>query len=321
MTANNNSHQQSHSVADRLERKLNKILAAEKQNLKNENILRLEKNGDISYETVRSYRVPVGCEASHSPSELEPPADAGVPVNRAAFHSSPAQNPAISNSLPNKLPQTPALQENGNLIGNPAASSAAATALHAESQSPTASELVSNDAPSAAPDQPPPELPISCHEPRNAGNKTGSDEPDPVEDLLRRALTVAKVRRGRPPALDDQAKGQLIALLAVGMSIRQAAAVLGVSHTTVQKALKADPSLDDDINAARFQAQLQPLACVIREARRSWKAATWLLKYLDSKIASHEETPDERRQRQHREAEEFFARSPAPNVKNRKLLG
>jgi hypothetical protein len=98
--------------------------------------------------------------------------------------------------------------------------------------------------------------------------------------------------------------------------MRQAASVLGVSHTTIQKTLKADPSLADEIATSRFQAQLQPLACVIREARRSWKAATWLLKYLDSKIATHEETPDERRARQQRETDEFFARS-TPGVKKR----
>jgi IS30 family transposase len=133
-----------------------------------------------------------------------------------------------------------------------------------------------------------------------------SAEGDPLQQLLARALTAAKVRRGRPPALDDSRKGQLVALLSVGMSVRQAASVLGVSHTTVQNALKADPALAEEITAARFQAQLQPLACVIREARRSWKAATWLLKYLDGKIASHEETPDECRARLARQREEFF---------------
>jgi hypothetical protein len=148
-----------------------------------------------------------------------------------------------------------------------------------------------------------------------------SDDRDPLDDLLRRALSAVKVRRGRPHVLDDQAKGQLIALLSVGMSMRQAAAVLGVSHTTVQNMLKADPALADDITAARFQAQLQPLACVIREARRSWKAATWLLKYLDAKITSHEETPDERRQRQQRESDEFIARATGRGIKTRKVLG
>ena len=104
------------------------------------------------------------------------------------------------------------------------------------------------------------------------------------------------------------------------MSLRQAAAVLGVSHGTIHNTLKADPALAEEVTASRFQAQLQPLACVIREARRSWRAATWLLKYLDSKIASHDETPDERRARQQREADEFLARHAHPGVKQRREL-
>ena len=70
----------------------------------------------------------------------------------------------------------------------------------------------------------------------------------------------------------------------------------------------ADPALADEITAARFSAQVQPLACIVKESRRSWKAATWLLKYLDGKIASHEELPEERRARQKRETDEFFGR-------------
>jgi hypothetical protein len=54
---------------------------------------------------------------------------------------------------------------------------------------------------------------------------------------------------------------------------------------------------------------------------RSWKAATWLLKYLGAKIASHEETPEECRERQEREAYEFFGRAPAPGVRKRRVLG
>src|SRR5439155_24394764 len=166
------------------------------------------------------------------------------------------------------------------------------------------------------PEEPPPDSPISCHDDQNSGNQ---DAADPLEELLARALS--RPRRGRPPAFDDHAKGQLVALLSVGMSMRQAAGVLGVSHTAIQKLLKADPALAEEITAARFQAQLQPLACVIREARRSWKAATWLLKYLDGKIASHEETPDERRQRQQRESDESLARATGRNTKTRHLVG
>jgi lambda repressor-like predicted transcriptional regulator len=139
-----------------------------------------------------------------------------------------------------------------------------------------------------------------------------ADAADPLEELLARALS--RPRRGRPAAFDERNKGQLVALLSLGMSLRQAAGVLGVSHTTIRNTLQADAALAEEITAARFQAQLQPLACVIREARRSWKAATWLLKYLDSKITTHDETPDERRARLDRERDEFFAR-PTPSVK------
>jgi len=235
-----------------------------------------------------------------------------------AAPADPVQNPANPNLLPNKLPQTPDSQEIGNLIANSANGVAVFCNAKHSAQPESPPSLTSNDTITAVGQELSPNAGFSCHEASTSGNQ---NDADPLTELLHRAIAVSKVRRGRPASLDDQAKGQLTALLAVGMSMRQAAAVLGVSHTTVQKTLKADPALAEEITAARFQAQLQPLACVIREARRSWKAATWLLKYLDSKIASHEETPDERRQRQQRETDELFARARGPNVKTRGTLG
>src|SRR5207237_1601013 len=159
---------------------------------------------------------------------------------------------------------------------------------------------------------------LSIHNEQSRGQTSAPEDTesaDPLEDLLARALS--RPRRGRPAAFDEHNKGKLVALLSLGMSLRQAAAVLGVSHGTIRNTLKADPALAEEITASRFQAQLQPLACVIREARRSWKAATWLLKYLDAKIASHEETPEERRARQEREQQEFLARASGRNIKTR----
>jgi hypothetical protein len=236
--------------------------------------------------------------------------------------------------LPDNLPETPAHRQIGNLSGDREQPSSACEAITTEAQGDVSEVVTSTTIEVQVNDGPPADHSISCHEPQNSGNSPRSlrpprsneadqspSESDPLTDLLHRALKATANRPGRPRALDDQAKGQLIALLSVGMSMRQAAAVLGVSHTTIQNMLKADPALGDDINAARFQAQLQPLACVIREARRSWKAATWLLKYLDAKIASHEETPDERRQRQQRETDEFISHATSRHVKQRKTLG
>jgi hypothetical protein len=220
-------------------------------------------------------------------------------------------NPAKLNSLPIKLPQTPVSPEIGNLIAASDQAAARTAELTSAAQTPGSVTLAPSDAIMPAGVQLSPNAALSCHEGSGDGNQI---EGDALTELFHRAVTASKVtatqvRRGRPAALDEQGKGRLIALLSVGMSMRQAAAVLGVSHTTVQKTLKAEPALAEEITAARFQAQLQPLACIIRESRRSWKAATWLLKYLDAKIAGHEETPDERRDRQRRETDEILNRN------------
>ena len=281
----------------KLERKLAKIQAAERKKLINENILRLEKNGDISYETVRTVATP--------PSDsVNPRAHAGFPTGG------------------NSYTETSASPKNGQQLESSQALSPAPLESAPPTQTVTGEGLSNTHVQPRAADQQLAVTGISIHSDSISGQQIATetgDAADPLEDLLARALS--RPCRGRPATFDDHNKGKLVALLSLGMSLRQAAAVLGVSHGTIQNTLKANPALAEEITAARFQAQLQPLACVIREARRSWKAATWLLKYLDAKIATHEETPDERRQRQARESEEFFARASTPDVKTRKVLG
>lgn len=340
---------------DKLERSLARLLAAEKRKFKNEDIVRLEKNGSISYESIRTTVLgendtPV--REGEAPAE-PPPADA-------------YPQPSPPDFLPHLLPEPPVTPEIGNLIDAPEAAAPAIAAPASSSQPKIPLPLTSEETTAASAPPMSPHSSFTCHDTQNPGNQTpptsGETPPgsgvvcgpvsassapdskstpdpltmapdvgppataassthdrDPLEELLHRALAAPHVRLGRPPAFDERTKGQLIALLSVGISMRQAAAVLGVSHTTVQNALKAEPALHDQITAARFQAQLQPLACVIREARRSWKAATWLLKYFDHKLATHEETPDEFRARWQRETEEFHARAH-PSLKRRRKL-
>ena len=139
----------------------------------------------------------------------------------------------------------------------------------------------------------------------NAGEGDAGD--NPLADLIRRAQaqSLAVTRRGRLQSLDERGKGQLLGLLAVGLSLRQAAAILGVSHTTLRRTLAASAELSDEINAARSRAALEPLACVIRESKRSWRAATWLLKYLDGKLKDRDYTPDETDRKLEEEHEAF----------------
>ena len=97
----------------------------------------------------------------------------------------------------------------------------------------------------------------------------------------------------RTRVFNDFARGKLVTLLAIGLSLRQAASALGVSHTAVRGELKRNPELLEQVNAARFQAQIEPLLVIIRESRRSWRAATWLVKYLQARIMLREGTPEE----------------------------
>ena len=114
---------------------------------------------------------------------------------------------------------------------------------------------------------------------------------------------------GRKHVFDAFMQGRLVSLLALGLSIRQAAACLGVSHVAVLKELKRNAELHEQIAAARFQAQVEPLLVILRESRRSWRAATWLVSYLSKQLAQREETLEEAKAR--REAEEQTRRDSA----------
>jgi hypothetical protein len=317
----------------RLSRSIDRHEADLKRKMKNEDVVRLEKNGEISYERIRTVAVPRDDADELRKSDFAAPAKAAG-RSAAADASDVTPEPATaSNSLPNNLPETPVIQDFGTLFGPASAERSTAVDASAAPEMPAANDVASDEHRAGTEPDEAEQARINCHEAGNSCHKQPdaakqpesnssappSDPPeiDPLEELLCRAAAVASVRRGRPPAFDEVLKGQLVALLSVGLSMRQAAGLLGVSHTTVQNTLRSEPQLEDDIKAARFRAQLAPLACVIRESRRSWKAATWLLKYLDTKLATHEETPQEKRDRQARESDEFFARCDAAEAARR----
>jgi hypothetical protein len=86
--------------------------------------------------------------------------------------------------------------------------------------------------------------------------------------------------RGRT-VVDDVRKQAMLTLLGVGFSLRMTAAYVGVSHQTVANVLAGDPALAEDVRQARERAKFFPLNCILRECGRSWKAATWLLDYIE----------------------------------------
>src|SRR5262245_39903973 len=112
MSAKDPSTLKSLSVADRLERKLSKIKAAERKKFLNENFVRLEKTGDLSYEAVRTYRTGREGEA---PAELHMP-EAQTTGTAANRWSPAADEPRLSENNPPAEPSE--IQANPNLLPN-----------------------------------------------------------------------------------------------------------------------------------------------------------------------------------------------------------
>jgi len=118
------------------------------------------------------------------------------------------------------------------------------------------------------------------------GNVAQDEAQQEVEDEIAR---LRRHRRGNVPhapnyapgAIDDFGRGRLVTLLAMGLSIRQAAAAVGVSHTAVRLEIRRNPELLVQVELARQHARLEPLLVIIRESKRSWRAASWLMKYLN----------------------------------------
>jgi hypothetical protein len=80
-------------------------------------------------------------------------------------------------------------------------------------------------------------------------NSLAEQSPDGVRSLH---IPARAVRRGRPVALDELAKGRLLGLMSMGLSFRQAAAQLGVHHQTLLNTLKRDEELAQQVSEARL---------------------------------------------------------------------
>ena len=107
--------------------------------------------------------------------------------------------------------------------------------------------------------------------------------PAPVPQVKPLSESHARCRtgiRGRT-VVDDVRKQSMLTLLGVGFSLRMTAAYVGVSHQTVANVLSGDPDFAENVRQARERAKFFPLNCILRECGRSWKAATWLLEYIE----------------------------------------
>jgi hypothetical protein len=72
---------------------------------------------------------------------------------------------------------------------------------------------------------------------------------------------------------------QLCLLLSVGLSRRQAAAYLGIDHTTLSHSAARDADFSGDLKRAEDVAAGRPLLSIFDASRKSWRAAVWLVEH------------------------------------------
>src|SRR5690606_3736014 len=84
-------------------------------------------------------------------------------------------------------------------------------------------------------------------------------------------------RGGRPTVVTPAIKEQLCLLLSLGLSRRQAAAYLDISHTTIANLAERDPDFALGLERAEDLKVAEALIFVAAESRRNWRAAAWLI--------------------------------------------
>jgi hypothetical protein len=84
-------------------------------------------------------------------------------------------------------------------------------------------------------------------------------------------------RGGRPKVLTPQVKEELCKLLSIGLSRRQAASWLDIDHSTISHMAARDEDFARSITRAEELASVQPMMVMAAAARKSWRAAAWML--------------------------------------------
>lgn len=96
-------------------------------------------------------------------------------------------------------------------------------------------------------------------------------------DLAEAFPLVCGARRGQPTLLTTQLKTYLCAMLALGLTRRQAAIYADIDPSTISHAAQRDPDFARSLERAEELSRLQPILKVAAEGQRNWRAAAWLL--------------------------------------------
>ena len=86
---------------------------------------------------------------------------------------------------------------------------------------------------------------------------------------------------GKRRGLSSEEKERVALLMAYGYSLRQAAGLIKRAHTTVSRQLKKDADFAAQLQRYQSYAESDALREVIKASKKSWRAAAWLLTYLE----------------------------------------
>ena len=88
-------------------------------------------------------------------------------------------------------------------------------------------------------------------------------------------------RRGRPFALDDVKRGEIVALITAGYGLSDAARYVGCSVNTINRDAQRDANFHKRMREAYLAAEPKPLQALRQAATHHWRAAAWLLQRVN----------------------------------------
>jgi hypothetical protein len=130
-------------------------------------------------------------------------------------------------------------------------------------------------------------MPATTSETGDVESGTALKTPDPAlstaggERIAQTPTHVQQHSRTRP--LTEAECAAAVACMACGMTLRGAARAIGRTHPTLIRRMRRDRQFAQQMRQAKRRARLDPLEQIRRSSRKSWRAAAWLLKYLDNR--------------------------------------
>jgi hypothetical protein len=92
---------------------------------------------------------------------------------------------------------------------------------------------------------------------------------------------------GRPRALDNAKRSEIIELVSGGFDLESAARVVRCSVRTIRRAMKRDPHFAREVRRSEIFSLQNPLGALQHALHRNWRTAAWLLERLFPERFAH----------------------------------